>query len=129
MATQKDVYWVASPLANSRGNTFNEKIDPLQGERAKFARRIKKVIDPRNERYVFRKIHRWTLEVDGKCYQLSYDRKVNKIKPAPIDAAKWYNIRRRKEIEPGGERLGRRKRHIRRFWTKVCSDYRGPHAI
>lgn len=102
---QKDVYWMASPLAIRRRNKLNQEIDALQGRRAKFAKPMKKYIS--NEIHVFRKIEHWTLEVDGKCYQLSRDRNEDKIKPVPIDANEWYDIRKKNQIDFERRKVGK----------------------
>ncbi|MDI1490689.1 MAG: hypothetical protein OHK93_001893 [Ramalina farinacea] len=60
-----------------------------------------------NEIHVFRKIEHWTLEVDGKCYQLSRDRNEDKIKPVPIDANEWYDIRKKNQIDFERRKVGK----------------------
>ena len=105
MATQKDVYWMSSPLALHKRNKLNQKIDALQGTGAKFAKPMKKSIS--NEIHVFEKIEHWTLEVDGQCYQLSRGHKKDKVKPVPIDATQWYNIRKDNQIEFLKRKIGK----------------------
>ena len=115
MAMLKDVYWMASPLAIDERNTLNEKIDTLQGISAKCAEPLKKFIDPKNEVHVFRNIEHWTLEVDGKCYELVpdhekkrslYQKLTDMIKPASTDATKWHEIRKSKQIKPERRKVG-----------------------
>ena len=96
MAQQKDVHWMSSPLALSKRN---------KDRRAKFAKPMRKCIS--NEIHVFQKIEHWTLEVDGKCYQLSRGPDKDKIKPVPIDATEWYDIRRKKQIEFERRKIGK----------------------
>ena len=75
MSSLNDIYWMASPLAIDQRNDLNDKgfnlIKPLA-----------RCIGPKNEIHVFRKIEHWTLEIDGKCYELSPDtkKKLNVIK-------------------------------------------------
>ena len=109
MATQKDVYWIASALAIEEREEVNGKIDNLLGERAKFAKPLRKMIDPSNEIHVFWKIKHWGLEVDGKCYHLSIDQNEHepKPKPIPVDANQWYRFRKEARVETERRKIGK----------------------
>ncbi|KAL8864437.1 MAG: hypothetical protein Q9198_009860, partial [Flavoplaca austrocitrina] len=72
------IYWLASPLAIDQSNELNAKINSRIDASSKNIRALKhlrKPIDPSKEIQVFRKIQHWTLEVDGKSYELSPDTK------------------------------------------------------
>ena len=114
MSLLKDIHWMASPLAIDQRNALNDKGIHLIKPLARF-------IDPKNEIHVFRKIQHWTLEIDGKCYELSPDTKkklnlfkktTDMIKPHCIDATHWREIRESKMIEPEKRKIGQtRKTH------------------
>ena len=114
MSELKDIYWMASPLAIDQRNNLNDK-----GH--KTLKPLARYIDPRNEIHVFRKIEHWTLEIDGRCYELTPDSKkklnlikktTDMIKPHCLDATHWREMRERKEIKPEKRKVGRtRKTH------------------
>ncbi|KAL8936591.1 MAG: hypothetical protein Q9216_004852 [Gyalolechia sp. 2 TL-2023] len=138
MAALKDVYWMSSPLAIDQRNVLNKEIDALQGRRARFANPMKKYIDPKNEVHIFRKIEHWTLEVDGKCYELGPDLKkklpfikklYDMIKPTSKDATEWHDLRKKQQIKPERRKIGRtRKTHeeieqeVNYIWTNFNSE-------
>ena len=114
MSSLKLIYWMASPLAIDQRNALMDKGVNLIKPLAPY-------IDPKNEIHVFRKIEHWTLEVDGKCYELSPDTKkklnvikktTDMIKPRWIDATHWREIRESQMIEPEKRKIGQtRKTH------------------
>lgn len=126
MPALKDIYWMSSPLAIDQRNALNKEIDALQGRRARFAKPMKKYIDPKNEVHVFRKIEHWTLEVDGKCYELSPDLKklpfiqklYDMIKPTVKDATEWHELRKKQQIEPERRKIGRTKKTHEEIWKE-----------
>ncbi|KAL8815054.1 MAG: hypothetical protein Q9223_005773 [Gallowayella weberi] len=102
MSSLKDIYSMASPLAIEQRNELDEK-------RKKFLKSASQYIDPKNEVHVFRMIQHWTLEVDGRCYELSpgTEKKINvvkkatdMVKPHGVGSSHWKTIRESKEIEP-----------------------------
>lgn len=114
MSLLKDIYWMSSPLA------IDQRLD-LNDKKKRLLKPVARYIDPKNEIHVFRKIQHWTLEIDGKCYELSPDTKkklhvmqkaTEMVKPHSIDAISWWEIRKSKQIEPEKRRIGQtRKTH------------------
>ncbi|KAL8683335.1 MAG: hypothetical protein Q9186_000719 [Xanthomendoza sp. 1 TL-2023] len=112
---------MASPLAIEQRNELNEK-------KKKFLNPASRYIDPKNEVHVFRKIQHWTLEIDGRCYELSPDTKkklkaikkaTDMVKPHWIGSTHWKTIRESKEIEPEKRLIGRTDKSHEEIWTEV----------
>ncbi|KAL8721933.1 MAG: hypothetical protein Q9225_001489 [Loekoesia sp. 1 TL-2023] len=121
MSSLKDIYWMASPLAIDQRNNFN-------GKHAKLMKPVARYIDPKNEIHVFRKIQHWTLEIDGKCYELSPNTKkklnvikrtTDMIKPRWIPAMQWREIRESRKIEPEKRKIGQTSKTHDEIWAEV----------
>ncbi|KAL8735168.1 MAG: hypothetical protein Q9166_001044 [cf. Caloplaca sp. 2 TL-2023] len=123
MSSLKDIYWMASPLAIDQRNDLNDK-------KIKYLKPAARYIDPKNEIHVFRKIQHWTLEIDGRCYELSPDtkKKLNAIKKATdmvkphwIGSTHWREMRENKDIEPENRKIGQTNKSHDEIWAEV--DY------
>ncbi|KAL8882740.1 MAG: hypothetical protein Q9192_007532, partial [Flavoplaca navasiana] len=128
----KDIYWLASPLAIDQRNELNAKInsriDASSSKNIRALKHLRKPIDPSKEIHVFRKIQHWTLEVDGKSYELSPDTKkklqvikkaTDMIKPHWIDSNKWKEIRKTRDIEPERRHIGQTRKTHDEIWAQV----------
>ena len=141
MSSLKDIHWMASPLA------IEQRLD-LNSKRGKYLGPLTRVIDPTKEYHFFRKIQHWTLEIDGKCYELAPDtkKKLKVIKlttlvggdtcdPHDFDAEKWHQIRKKYNIEPEVRKVGQTRMsadeikakskcgsvcRLCPFWNKPC---------
>ena len=111
---------MASPLAIDQRNDLNEK-------KIKGMSHVAKFIDPKNEVHVFRKIQHWTLEIDGRCYELSPDLKkklpvikktTDMIKPLWTLAVEWHEIRESKKIEPERRKIGQTTKTHDEIWVE-----------
>ncbi|KAL9613257.1 MAG: hypothetical protein Q9204_008909, partial [Flavoplaca sp. TL-2023a] len=127
----KDIYWLASPLAIDQRNELNAKInsriDASSSKNIRALKHLRKPIDPSKEIHVFRKIQHWTLEVDGKSYELSPDTKkklqvikkaTDMIKPHWIDSSKWKEIRKTRDIEPERRHIGQTRKTHDEIWAQ-----------
>ena len=120
MSSLKDIYWMASPLAIDQRNHLNDK-------GIKLMKPVARYIDPKNEVHVFRKIEHWTLEIDGKCYELSPDTKkklhvikktTDMIKPHWIDVLQWREIRENRKIKPEKRKIGKTRKTHDEVWAE-----------
>ncbi|KAL8794208.1 MAG: hypothetical protein Q9182_007629 [Xanthomendoza sp. 2 TL-2023] len=120
MSSLKDIYWMASPLAIEQRNELNQK-------KRRFLNPASRYIDPKNEIHVFRKIQHWTLEIDGRCYELSPDTKkkiksikkaTDMVKPHWVGSTHWKSMRESKEIEPEKRLIGRTDKSHDEIWTE-----------
>lgn len=121
----KEINWMACPLAIDQRNELNSKIttkiSSSTSKNVRVLKHLRKPIDPTKEVHVFRKIQHWTLEIDGKCYELSPDTKkklqvikkaTDMIKPHWIDVGKWREVREIRDIKPEKRTVGQtRKTH------------------
>ncbi|KAI4266556.1 MAG: hypothetical protein LQ337_008757 [Flavoplaca oasis] len=127
----KDIYWLASPLAIDQRNELNAKInsriDASSSKNIRALKHLRKPIDPSKGIQVFRKIQHWTLEVDGKSYELSPDTKkklqvikkaTDMIKPHWIDSNKWMEIRKTRDIEPERRHIGQTRKTHDEIWAQ-----------
>lgn len=131
MSSLKDIYWMASPLA------IDQRID-LNDKGHRILKPVARYIDPKNEVHVFRKIEHWTLEIDGKCYELSPNtkKKLTLIKkaydmcePRSVDAMQWRELKESQKIEPETRKIGQtRKTHNEIIADGRCNSSR-PLAV
>lgn len=113
---EKNIYWLASPLAIDQCNDQLTKIANPTRKRHLLHKPMARYIAPENEIHVFRKIQHWTLEIDGKCYELSPDTKkklklikksTEMVKPHWIEWGKWRGITEVVGIEPERRLVGK----------------------
>ena len=129
MSVLKDIYWMSSPLAIDQRLGLNDK-------KKRLLKPVARYIDPKNEIHVFRKIQHWTLEIDGRCYELSPDTKkklhvikraTEMVKPHSIDAVRWWEIRESKQIAPERRKIGQtRMTHDEIKTEGSCDSFRTP---
>ena len=131
MDSLKDIYWMASPLAIQERADFYEK-------RGRFLKRPASILEPKKEAHFFRKIQHWTLEINGKCYELSPEtkKKVKVIKkladmcvPRTSDSKPWHDFRTEHSIEPERRKVGQTRMTHEEIEARSTCDYLFAHRI
>ena len=111
MGKLKDVYWISSPLGYEKRIEVSE-----EWKSRKYApAALGKLVDPHKEFKWFQKIKHWTLEIDGKCYELWATGHKNIVQskfstdlcePKSKDAQEWHDFRKKHGIEPIRRKVG-----------------------
>ena len=123
MGQLKDIYWISSPLGYEKRIGWSEKAE-------KYAPAFAKAVDPRTEWRWLDRVKHWTLEVDGKCYELwskghknIFETKLTTdlCQPQCITSKKWKELRDEGGIEPEKKKVGQTRLSHKKIDAKGMS--------